>query len=73
MKMDKAVIFMGIGFELVALCAAGVWLGRLIDQNMGWQNAGTLGMVLSFLVLWFFHLFFLIQKFEKKDDPPPSR
>jgi 4-amino-4-deoxy-L-arabinose transferase-like glycosyltransferase len=69
-KMDKAVIFLGIGFELVALCGAGVFLGQLIDQWMGWQNAGTLIMVLSFLVLWFFHLFFLIQKFENHDGPP---
>lgn len=73
MKMDKGLIFMGIGFELVTLCAGGIYVGQLIDKKMGWQGTATLGLILAFLVLWFVHLFFLIQKFEKDDDSKPPQ
>ncbi len=63
--MNKGIVFFGIGFELVALCAGGFFLGEFIDKEMGWKATASSYLVLILLVGWFVHLFYLLRQFER--------
>lgn len=62
---------MGIGFELIAMCAGGYYFGEYLDQKMGWKGVASTYLVLILLISWFTHLFYLLRKFEKENDEPP--
>lgn len=66
--MDKTIVFLGIGFELVALCAGGYFLGEFIDQYYGWKARASTYLVLILLMGWFVHLIYLLRKFEKEAE-----
>ncbi|NJL24460.1 MAG: hypothetical protein HC902_04365 [Calothrix sp. SM1_5_4] len=66
--MNKGIVFLGIGFELVAMCIGGYILGEYIDTYMGWKATASTYLVLVLLISWFFHLFFLLRKFEKDNE-----
>jgi len=70
--MDKGIMFLGIGFELVMMCLGGAYLGTYIDKKMGWNNTATAVLVILLLISWFVHLIFLIQRFEKNDADPKN-
>ena len=69
--MKKGIVFLGIGFELVAMCLGGYYLGEIIDQRMGTKNTASTYLILALLVSWFVHLFYLLRKFEKENEKPP--
>ena len=64
----KGIVFLGIGFELVAMCLGGHYLGEFIDAHYGWKAVASTYLVLALLIAWFLHLFYLLRKFEKDDD-----
>lgn len=73
---NKGIVFLGIGFELVAMCVGGFYLGDYIDNYYGWKAFASTYLVLALLLSWFLHLFYLIRKFEKdaekgNDGPNP--
>ena len=72
--MDKGIMFLGIGFELIMMCVGGAYLGNMIDQKMGWNNIATASLVIILLIGWFIHLFVLIRRYEKDNhaDPTPK-
>ncbi len=72
--MNKGIVFMGIGFELVAMSIGGYVLGNYIDSQMGWQNFASTYLVLLMLISWFVHLIYLLRRFEKDnvDSDPPT-
>lgn len=71
---QKGIVFFGIGFELIAMCAGGYFLGDYIDRYMGWKAIGSTYLVLILLIGWFVHLIYLLRKFEKdnQDELPPG-
>jgi membrane protein DedA with SNARE-associated domain len=66
--MGKGIVFMGVAFELVALCVGGYLLGETIDEKMGWKNWASTYLVLILLIGWFVHLIYLLRRFEKEND-----
>lgn len=66
--MDRGIVFLGIGFELVALSVGGYFLGQYIDEKMGWKSTASTYLVLILMISWFFHLFYLLRKFEKDTE-----
>lgn len=64
---QKGIVFLGIGFELVAMCAGGYFLGEFIDEKMGWKATASTYLVLILLISWFTHLFYLLRKFERDE------
>jgi uncharacterized membrane protein len=64
----NGIVFLGIGFELVAMCVGGFYLGQAIDDHYGWKSIASTYLVLVLLVAWFVHLFYLLRKFEKEND-----
>ena len=72
--MNKGVVFLGIGFELIALCIGGYVLGDYVDRYYGWKNQASSYLVLVLLISWFIHLIYLLRRFEADNDDqaPPS-
>jgi hypothetical protein len=68
MTNNKGIVFLGIGFELVAMCVGGFYLGAYIDQYYGWTAFASTYLVLALLLSWFLHLFYLLRKFEKDGE-----
>ena len=71
--MDKAVVFLGSGFELIMVCLGGTYLGNYIDQKMGWANYATAGVVIVLMIGWFIHLIYLLRRFDKSNEKPESK
>jgi hypothetical protein len=71
--MGKGIVFMGIAFELVAMCVGGYFLGDFVDQKMGWKNWASTYLVLILLIGWFIHLIYLLRRFEKENDDPGTQ
>ncbi|MEQ1664253.1 MAG: AtpZ/AtpI family protein [Bdellovibrionales bacterium] len=61
--MNKGLVFMGMGFELVGLMFGGLYLGQAIDQHFHWPGYGLISLVIISLVSWMVHLIFLLKKF----------
>jgi hypothetical protein len=66
---QKAMVFMGMGFELAGLAVAATYVGKYIDNYLGWSIGGTMILVIASLVLWFVHIFYLLKQLEKSDEP----
>ena len=67
--MKSGLIFTGMGFELVGVVLAGLYIGQKLDEIYGWGGLGTAGMIFASTGGWMFHLIFLLRKFmanEKK-------
>lgn len=66
--MKKAAIFMGIGFELLALVMGALFLGREIDRYFAWPGYGVAFTVISVMAGWIYHLIILLKKFMDAAD-----
>ena len=51
MKKNKYVIFAAIGFELIGLILAAIWVGNWLEVK-GWGGAQAIAVVVAFLI-WF--------------------
>ena len=77
--MKDGMVFAGMGFELLGLILAALYIGGIIDNELNGGGLGVAGMVITVLVGWFVHLFMLLKKFmeradrdKKKPDNSPS-
>lgn len=70
---DRAMLpFIGIGFELFALCLAGIYVGAEIDEYFKMGGLAT-GLLLFILFLsWCFHVTVLVKQMERhrQDESP---
>lgn len=71
--MNKGLVFLGIGFELIAMCMGGYYLGEAINEYYGWKAATSAYLIVLLLIAWFVHLFYLLRKFEKDDEDSDPR
>jgi len=64
MKNNKYLIFLSIGFELVVLVMAAVWIGDYL-VNDGYSKSLPAFLVIGAMVVWFVSLFLKLQKLKK--------
>jgi hypothetical protein len=72
--MKKGLVFLGMGFELLGLILGGLYLGKAIDEQMGWPGYGVALLVVVCMVSWMIHLIFLLKRFmaDSEDDQTGS-
>jgi hypothetical protein len=58
----KALLFVGIGFELFAMSLAAIYVGPLIDHYFGLNGLGTLGLFFILFIGWVVHFVQLLKK-----------
>jgi F0F1-type ATP synthase assembly protein I len=68
--MNKGMVFIGVGFELVAVVLAGIYVGQAIDKWFGSNGIATMLLMLLMLAGWFVHLFVLLKKFDDDSKAP---
>jgi len=66
--MKKYIVFVGIGFELLGIMMASIYLGQQIDKS--YQTKGLALIALSFIGLasWITHVVMLLRRIEKEDS-----
>ena len=70
--MKNWMVFSVLGFEIIGLIIAGIFLGEWLDTNRGWGGIGITSGVLGALVLWLIHVFVLLKRFSKDDKDTSS-
>lgn len=66
MKKNPAVAFIAMGFELVGLILASLYLGQWIDKTYESAPWATLGLVVVGVIGWMIHIFLLIQQIDRQ-------
>ena len=64
----SGVIFIGLGIELIILVIGSLYLGKIIDNKMGWPGYGALGTFTIVIMGWFYHLMVLMKKYMEEED-----
>jgi preprotein translocase subunit Sss1 len=65
--MKATLKFMGIGFELVGIVLASLYLGTLLDEHFLWGGFGVAGVLLIGTVGWIVHVVYWLMKMQKRD------
>ncbi|NUM59563.1 MAG: AtpZ/AtpI family protein [Bdellovibrionaceae bacterium] len=66
--MNKYVLFIGIGFELIGLIVVSLLVSNYFEEK--YQTKGTLTSVVILIALigWFIHIYFLLSKVNKATE-----
>jgi len=71
--MNKYLIFTSIGFELVGIMLASIYLGQLIDDHYKTRGIALIVLMFTGLASWFIHLIFLIRRIQKSEPDESSK
>lgn len=74
-KGPNPMVFAGMGFELLALGAASVYIGPIVDEHFGLKDMGTGILMFTLLGGWLVHFIFLAKTYmeaEEAADPVPE-
>ena len=65
--MNKYLIFVGIGFELIALIILSIFVGEALETKWPTKGLWVAGLILFSLVGWMVHLVYLLKATQKVD------
>ena len=68
----KALVFAGMGFELVGLILVGLYVGQYLDEKFNLGGIGTAGLAMLVLASWLWHLVILLKRF-MQDGPEDAQ
>ena len=60
--------FVGIGFELVGIQVAMLYIGYQFDQWLNLPGVGLIVLSLAGLISWFYRVILLLRRVEKEDE-----
>ena len=63
-EKNPAMAFVAMGFELVGLIIASLYLGQWLDSHLEIAPWATLGMVAIGVVGWMIHIFILVKQID---------
>ena len=67
--MNKYMVFVGIGFELLGLVAVGLWISQELEKRYPSQGLITAGVLILCLISWLIHLVILVKKLMSSNGP----
>jgi hypothetical protein len=65
--MKMGLKFVGIGFELVGIVLASLYIGGMLDRTFSWNGMGVAGTILIGTAGWIAHMIFLLREIERPD------
>jgi hypothetical protein len=66
--MDRRyAVLLGLGFELVVLVVAFLYVGAFVDKRMGWNGFGVAGGAVLALIIWLVHITVAMKAIESED------
>ena len=66
--MKKYLVFISIGFELIALVLFGIYIADILEKKFESKGLITLGLIFAILVGWFLHISYLLKNINKSDE-----
>jgi F0F1-type ATP synthase assembly protein I len=66
--MNKYIVFAAMGFELVGIIIACLFLGQWLDRNYGTRGLGLVGCSVLGLAGWLVHIVQLTKNLDKNQD-----
>ncbi|MBK7961412.1 MAG: hypothetical protein IPK04_09570 [Bdellovibrionales bacterium] len=60
--MNKYLVFVGIGFELLGIVGVGLWISSELESRYQSKGLITVGILLVCLISWLIHLVLLMKK-----------
>ncbi len=66
--MNKYLIFASIGFELVGIEVAAIYLGQSIDEKYQTKGIALIALMLIGLVSWLTHVILLLGKIQSEES-----
>jgi len=68
MKNSGAVVFVGLGFELVGLILGAFALGQQVDKYLHWDGLGVVGLIVAVMLGWMYHVVVLLKRYAETTD-----
>ena len=65
--MKKYIVFASIGFELVGIMMAAIYVGQIIDKSYQTKGLGLIALMFIGLASWLTHVILLLRRFEKEN------
>ena len=65
-RTPKFIKYISLGFEVTGMVVAGLFLGKVIGESLGYENLGAVIGTLVGFVTWLAHIFSLTRP--KNDD-----
>ena len=65
--MKRYIVFAGIGFELVGIILASIYLGQIIDKTYQTKGLGLIALMFIGLASWLTHVVLLLRRIEKEN------
>ena len=65
---SKSAIFIGMGFECVAVVVGFIYAGKWLDTQFGWGGLGVALGAFVGLFSWITHVLLLVRALAKKDN-----
>ncbi|PWU19599.1 MAG: hypothetical protein C5B49_05505 [Bdellovibrio sp.] len=66
-QMKKYIVFAGMGFELVGLIIACLFIGQWLDERFSLKGLGVISFSVLGLVGWLVHLLQMLKLLEKQE------
>lgn len=60
--------YISLGFELIGIIVALVFIGRALDQHFGWPGWGVVGGVVIGFAGWVTHVYMVVQMLAKAEN-----
>lgn len=64
----KMAVFTAMGFEIVGLVVAAIYLGRWVDEKFDWKGLGIAAAVGIAVIGWITHLLVLAKKIDQESE-----
>lgn len=71
--MNKYMIFVSMGFEIVALILGAVFIGGYLDDRYHMNGLITVGLIMACLVSWLVRVIVLALRIEKAEEEEEKR
>jgi Putative F0F1-ATPase subunit Ca2+/Mg2+ transporter len=66
--MKKYLVFVGMGFELIGIVLAGLWIGMWLENQKPMKNLWPVLLVFLGLSGWFYRVTLLLKKINKENE-----
>jgi F0F1-type ATP synthase assembly protein I len=70
--MNRYLVFTSIGFELIGIMLASIYLGQKIDEHYATKGVALIALIFLGLASWLMHVIMLLRNIEKNNPESDS-
>ena len=69
----KAAVLISMGFEIIGIVVAAIYVGGWLDERYKWDGLGTAGAIGIGFVGWLAHLLVAVRELDKAQDSTDTK